>query len=671
MNQKQRTKLELIRIEGIWRMLLKKIKDESQLATWVDNVTNTSTKDARKAITRLSRYQLIKIIELAGSAITNEDIDEAYEQYRYGLKPGFTLFNIQSSKKIGVAAAYAAINSYLSGLHYGEGVNIKAITVKSHSSIDSSVIEFAFYYHIKHSYLSEAEEPSFIYEYKECFAWIDRNNGFLVIQNAPDKVTTVLKNAFVTAYSASITNIKLTRKLINEIFGNEKIKKGTFINPNASDTQAEKITLADSRFAEKQAIQQTVSGYDMTGTYLNQTVGENQPNTLGINCNKGRLYLTSNVSATVFREWSIEKIKSIITYLRSKANYENFDMFQAKNLTDLPVWNSYNVPQKKLIEQMLYAVYVAYLNHQDSADVLCSVGDLRTTMKSYFYEKLSAVCDLCDEPFIPHCDCGGTLKVSKNGSLRCLECDQEVDAAHCDEGHRVIINGIDTVVLFPSASLLGDIKETLKNAFDMTVSGFFNISGGRLTLISEQHGYLVLPENIPELKAILDIDIAITEHIDLLKQVKSVKEKCRNSTNSTCNSCDTTNTRCCMMKLFTTFAGYRPSPHQASEFGDVSFTITLNDAQCQLMGIAKSATGKDTLTLSEASARDMIQQVLTATHDARVGIIAAICPNRFHDQLTEELRYIAKLTGKPLVVLDEKYMIHQYKAYQEKPKSVS
>ena len=43
MNQKQRTKLELIRVEGIWRMLLKKISDEKQLTNWIDHVTNTST----------------------------------------------------------------------------------------------------------------------------------------------------------------------------------------------------------------------------------------------------------------------------------------------------------------------------------------------------------------------------------------------------------------------------------------------------------------------------------------------------------------------------------------------------------------------------------------------------------------------------------------------------
>ena len=57
---------------------------------------------------------------------------------------------------------------------------------------------------------------------------------------------------------------------------------------------------------------------------------------------------------------------------------------------------------------------------------------------------------------------------------------------------------------------------------------------------------------------------------------------------------------------------------------------------------------------------------LISLHDGRIGIIAIICAIRFHDQLIEELRYLSKLTGKPIVVLDDIYMIHQYKAFQNK-----
>ena len=381
--------------------------------------------------------------------------------------------------------------------------------------------------------------------------------------------------------------------------------------------------------------------------------------------------MTSNVSATVFREWSIDKIKSIISYLNEKANYEDFNIFQARNLLDLALWANYKTQQKKMIEQILYAVYIAHLNQQDSADISLPIDILQTTLKSYFYEKLSASCEICDEPFIPRCDCGGTLSVTKVGNFICIECGQDINNVHCDEGHEVVINGIDSVVLFPNASLMGNIRQTLKNAFDMKMTGLFKINNGRLTLISEQNGYLILPENLPEFKTTFDINIANDEHDDLLKTVKVIKEKCKNSiTNKDCNNCDHTNKNICVMKMFTTFSEYRPSPHQANEFGDVAFTVTFDDKQCQLVGIAKRPKG-ETLTLSEAPAREMLQQILTATHDARIGIIAAICATRFHDQLTEELRYIAKLTGKPIVILDERYMMRQYKAYQEHIKTIS
>ena len=50
----------------------------------------------------IPRYQLIEIIELADTLLTSEDIediDETYEQYRYGLKPGFTLYGISKKCK--------------------------------------------------------------------------------------------------------------------------------------------------------------------------------------------------------------------------------------------------------------------------------------------------------------------------------------------------------------------------------------------------------------------------------------------------------------------------------------------------------------------------------------------------------------------------------------------
>jgi hypothetical protein len=284
------------------------------------------------------------------------------------------------------------------------------------------------------------------------------------------------------------------------------------------------------------------------------------------------------------------------------------------------------------------------------------------------YDDIIAFCEVCNESFSPRCVCGSSLlKIDDGGRIFCTDCFQEVDELFCEEGHgQRNIQPSEALVLYPAGNFLRKISTTLKISFGIELIGSFYIRGDRLTLLPEQTGTLVMPNTIPELKSICDIDFGADEYDAILESVQAVKEKCRSSTNRNCNLCLLSGDKLCMMKLFSTNPMYRPSPHQHGEFGDISFSVTYNDGSCELVGIAKSAQkGKEVLNLSEPSAREMLQQVLSATHDARIGIIAAICPVRFHDQLVEELRYIAKITGKPIVIFDDMFMTRQYVSYKK------
>lgn len=662
MNKKQHTKLELIRIEGICHMLLSKV-DEERLCDLYETVTKTSPKEIKKAIKKMPRYQLIQIIDMLGNTITSTDIDSAYEQYRYGLKPGFTLFSINNTcKAISEPLAYIKISEFLNSIHYGDEDSIKLIKAKDHLKINDSVIEFSFSYLTKHSYLTENEEPAFIYELKPCFVWIAIKDKFLAIENVPDKVLTLLRRAFTETYNAQFSNIKLTKQLIKDIFGDDKIKKGSFIKPNATNDEAEKLVISDSHFSEKQAVQNSVSGYNLTGTYLNENVGDDQPNTLGINCDKGRLYLTRNVSATVFRDWSVKIISKIILYLSDTADFTDFEVFRARNVMDLPEWQELTKPQRDQIEKIYYASYVASQNKQDSAPHQINVAELKNTCKQYFYIKMQANCNQCDEPFIPRCACGSPqLTLTKGNKLFCVDCGEVVDEISCEEGHVEKIDDATVLLqLYPTADLLRRMRKGLKQLFGIELKSSFYVDINSLTLLPEQNGDLLKATDLPELKVIADLTTNFNEYQTTLPKVQKIKEKCHHSTNIKCNSCTLTTDSICIMKLFTTHDQYRPSPHNVSEFGDVSFPVTHDGSLCQLVGIAKSATAGDSLTISSDASREMLQQVLTASHDARIGVIAVICPMRFQDQLVEELRYLAKLTQKPIVILDDEFMVRQY-----------
>ena len=111
------------------------------------------------------------------------------------------------------------------------------------------------------------------------------------------------------------------------------------------------------------------------------------------------------------------------------------------------------------------------------------------------------------------------------------------------------------------------------------------------------------------------------------------------------------------MKLFIGFGDYRPTPHQGQEFGDVNFEITYeNGEKYNFVGIAKSRTSTGILNLASKESREMIQQIITMSRDKRVDVIGAICPAKFHDQLKQELRYIANITKIKIVILDDIFM---------------
>ena len=111
------------------------------------------------------------------------------------------------------------------------------------------------------------------------------------------------------------------------------------------------------------------------------------------------------------------------------------------------------------------------------------------------------------------------------------------------------------------------------------------------------------------------------------------------------------------MKLFVGFGDYRPTPHQSQEFGDVNFEITYEDGKkYNFVGIAKSRTKTGILNLSSKESREMIQQIITMSRDKRIDIIGAICPAKFHDQLKQDLRYIASMFQIKIVILDDIFM---------------
>lgn len=195
-----------------------------------------------------------------------------------------------------------------------------------------------------------------IYELKETFIWISTKYNFVAIKNCDERVSKILSYIISNIYETELIPIILTQELINKIFG-DKRKKVAGVNLNAGDSEAEKIIISDPNLDKKEELKKQLEAYTTTSENLEISISE-KSNTLGVNNAKGKLHLTKNMTATVFRNWSVNTIRKIIEFISN--NETNFEIFKAKNIMSNPCWNNYNSETKKIIEEIIFKIISYY-----------------------------------------------------------------------------------------------------------------------------------------------------------------------------------------------------------------------------------------------------------------------------------------------------------------------
>lgn len=667
MDQHLVTLLELVRVEGLVKMLWDNI-DHDELTQTVQQVLQTENDNTKAELDRMTRYQLIKVADNHPDIITKDLINQYYEQYRYGLKPGFTLYLLCGPHTdVTADQVFSQLHRQLETIPDISDASIRRVRCKSYMILADQIAEFSMSFLKKHSYLDENEVPKYIHEFEEFFVWINIEAQYMAIKNVPDKVAETVVKLLKSILQQGITSVKLTKSVIHAAFGTEQ-RKGTYLKANAGDNEAEKITVSDSRLQEKESVLSGLDSYNMTSAFLEQTMENDSSNTLGINCERGKLYLAKNVSASQFRDWSISAIQRIIPLITDEIRMDDFENFKARNVIDRPDWKC-SPDQASVFEQIVYGVYNSIRRGHGNAYINLEIDQTWVKTQKYWIARHVAECPSCGEHTYLRCSyCHSpNVRINKSGQLFCKSCGEIIDRCQCDEGHEFgVPKPYDTLRLLPTAETWRLVSKVVTDSLLMPFDKTFQITANRVEIYPLHTPMLVNTAEIPELKQVLDIELSKEEYEEIHKKLTKIKEKCRTSNNDNCNKCLLSHERSCLMKVFATHHSYRPSPHNGDEFGDVSFPVTIDGHTVTLVGVIKSALAKNAnLTRSSTPAREMLQQIFSMCQDSRVGLIAAICPSRFQDQFYEDLQYLSKLTQKPVVVLDDFYMCKQYKAAVE------
>ncbi|MCL5019282.1 MAG: hypothetical protein M1426_02235, partial [Patescibacteria group bacterium] len=227
--------------------------------------------DISRALTRLSSSQLIEIVRLSPE-ITQDKIDQLYEEYRYRRKPSFYLYSlVQIRQDVTLEDFFPPewSRQFTEEMRQDdpeEGTpNSKNITFLDIEKIDDGVIEIHFSFENIYKYISpETEEPDHIYELRYSFIWISFARRFMVIHSVTDTIKKQLERFIQGKLLVRLSPIVLSKRLVDLLFDEERIIRTSLYNPNPDDEMPEKLLISDRRMHQKRILDR-FEGYESPG----------------------------------------------------------------------------------------------------------------------------------------------------------------------------------------------------------------------------------------------------------------------------------------------------------------------------------------------------------------------------------------------------------------------
>lgn len=182
LKNESKTALELMRLGGICKLIMDNIEDEALENRYLRVTDKGKVDDLEKAIKQCTKSQLIDIISIS-SEITEDLIQKYFDNYRYGMKPGFVL-NWASGflgKTLTENGLKTKLQAELSTYTYQEGSsyrNLKCSNVVKWNEHGVPVFEISLNYLKKHNYIDENEKFNYVYEMVDCFIWVCSEKRF-------------------------------------------------------------------------------------------------------------------------------------------------------------------------------------------------------------------------------------------------------------------------------------------------------------------------------------------------------------------------------------------------------------------------------------------------------------------------------------------------------------
>ncbi|SFM41731.1 hypothetical protein SAMN03159341_1324 [Paenibacillus sp. 1_12] len=680
MSDKHADKLLHVQNGVIRHLLYSKVAEKELINRYRVVVKREIKRELNVAMERLDKQKLVEIVNISPE-ITEADIEACYEDNRYSRRPNFRLFMLRpydpkmnSSQFITENKSDAAVtkmNELLQQITYPND-SISGLLAIDQTVVNPETLEIALKYQERYNYINpDTEQSDFIYELKFGFLWINFDQRFVSISIPTESLVGIVSKTIERAFDCFVPSVNITKKIVDSVFSKEAMKRTTLSNPDPSSGKPDKVTLADSHLGDKVGQLTEYEGYDSPSSVYQEAIDEDGDffSTLGVNNDKGKIYLTRQLKATEMRRWGIWRIGQIMNHINSiQENGDIDEMFNSFGLDVDPDLVSFTTSndEKKVILEVIKGIITCKTKKIESFKLL----DLNTDkivglLKKHALIRFHPYCESCDHYADITCNhCGNTdlleISVRKGQAPKviCSFChnDLQQNNVRCLMDHKVRIDSwYDGVLLHPKSTLIELIEKiTVKyfpnEGFAQEEESFFLVNNVLHYSAKVATKVLFKVRELEQFKPVWDRRITPNRREELEEVLKLITEKCSKHSVDACQACQHEKSVRCIMKPFVTFTDHTLHPHHGQEFGDISFSMQmLGMDDAIFIGIAKSYE-KRPINPTHKKAQEMLRQFVYTCRDSSVNVLGIVIAGELEQGFVATLQDLARKYGKKVVM---------------------
>ena len=363
---------------------------------------------------------------LSEGNLSDEEIEGYVNDYIYGDRVTFTLWNFQSSLN---SSDYTALKDlenikeeYLDISGYRK---LKILSVEEYNDR----IEILYVYSKEYTYIDEKGQNANVWEQHRGCLWVGKTSTYLACISKHEKMT-----VFITKYISKILNnfvvqVKPPKSAIDKCTNFKAISRIVLQGKEGEKTVISRAGgITDEQEDEINRIRS--ERIDMSGSFIS-AITDDIDATIKYNVRNGSIGIYKHLPATVLFNWSENAIKIILEEIENLKGQPAEEIF--KEGGQEIKWTGASEIEKAQLNWYLTQVITAL--DKEEYDFQIPGDKMPVLDNDKWFSKFPRIyCNTCDSYEIPCCwECGSKLRISK-GSIKECKCGAPLKIK-CVEGH--------------------------------------------------------------------------------------------------------------------------------------------------------------------------------------------------------------------------------------------